>query len=125
MKKEIVTSKAPAAVGAYSQAVRNGNMVFASGQIPLNPATGEMAETAAEQAKQSMENIKAILEEAGLTFANVVKTTVLLTDMNDFAAVNEVYASYFEKPYPARSCFAVRGIPKGCKLEIEVIAMAE
>lgn len=125
MKKEIVTSKAPAAVGAYSQAVRNGNMVFASGQIPLNPETGEMAETATEQAKQSMENIKAILEEAGLTFANVVKTTVLLTDMNDFAAVNEVYASYFEKPYPARSCFAVRGIPKGCKLEIEVIAMAE
>ena len=121
--KEVATKHAPAAIGPYSQALDLGNMVFVSGQIPVDPETGAIAGTAEEQAKQSLTNIKHILEQAGLGMQNVVKTTVFLADLNDFGVVNEVYASFFETPYPARSCVQVAAIPKGCKLEIECIAV--
>lgn len=123
MKKVISTSKAPAAIGPYSQAIQVGNLVFASGQIPIDPATGSFVEgDVKEQARQSLTNVKAILEEAGLTLDNVVKTTVFLADMNDFADVNAVYAEFFAEPYPARSAVAVKTLPKGALVEIEVIA---
>ena len=123
MKKVISTSKAPAAIGPYSQAIQVGNLVFASGQIPIDPATGSFVEGGVkEQARQSLTNVKAILEEAGLTLDNVVKTTVFLADMNDFADVNVVYAEFFAEPYPARSAVAVKTLPKGALVEIEVIA---
>lgn len=123
MKKVISTSKAPAAIGPYSQAIQVGNLVFASGQIPIDPATGSfVAGGVKEQARQSLTNVKAILEEAGLTLDNVVKTTVFLADMNDFADVNAVYAEFFAEPYPARSAVAVKTLPKGALVEIEVIA---
>ena len=123
MKKVISTSKAPAAIGPYSQAIQVGNLVFASGQIPIAPATGSFVEGGVkEQARQSLTNVKAILEEAGLTLDNVVKTTVFLADMNDFADVNAVYAEFFDEPYPARSAVAVKTLPKGALVEIEVIA---
>ena len=123
MKKVISTSKAPAAIGPYSQAIQVGNLVFASGQIPIDPATGNfVAGGVKEQARQSLTNVKAILEEARLTLDNVVKTTVFLADMNDFADVNAVYAEFFAEPYPARSAVAVKTLPKGALVEIEVIA---
>ena len=123
MKKVINTSAAPAAIGPYSQAIQVGNLVFASGQIPIDPATGSFVEGGVkEQARQSLTNVKAILEEAGLTLDNVVKTTVFLADMNDFADVNAVYAEFFAEPYPARSAVAVKTLPKGALVEIEVIA---
>lgn len=123
MKKVISTSKAPAAIGPYSQAIQVGNLVFASGQIPIDPATGNfVAGGVREQARQSLTNVKAILDEAGLTLDNVVKTTVFLADMNDFANVNAVYAEFFAEPYPARSAVAVKTLPKGALVEIEVIA---
>ena len=123
MKKVISTSKAPAAIGPYSQAIQVGNLVFASGQIPIDPATGSfVAGGVKEQARQSLTNVKAILDEAGLTLDNVVKTTVFLADMNDFADVNAIYAEFFAEPYPARSAVAVKTLPKGALLEIEVIA---
>lgn len=123
MKKVISTSKAPAAIGPYSQAIQVGNLVFASGQIPIDPATGNfVAGGVKEQARQSLTNVKAILEEAGLSLDNVVKTTVFLADMNDFADVNAVYAEFFAEPYPARSAVAVKTLPKGALVEIEVIA---
>ena len=123
MKKVISTSKAPAAIGPYSQAIQVGNLVFASGQIPINPATGSFVEgDVKEQTRQSLTNVRAILEEAGLTLDNVVKTTVFLADMNDFADVNAVYAEFFAEPYPARSAVAVKTLPKGALVEIEVIA---
>ena len=123
MKKVISTSKAPAAIGPYSQAIQVGNLVFASGQIPIDPATGSFVEGGVkEQARQSLTNVKAILEEAGLTLDNVVKTTVFLADMNDFADVNAVYAEFFGEPYPARSAVAVKTLPKGALVEIEVRA---
>ena len=123
MKKVISTSKAPAAIGPYSQAIQVGNLVFASGQIPIDPATGSfVAGGVKEQVRQSLTNVKAILDEAGLTFDNVVKTTVFLADMNDFADVNAVYAEFFAEPYPARSAVAVKTLPKGALVEIEVIA---
>ena len=123
MKKVISTSKAPAAIGPYSQAIQVGNLVFASGQIPIDPATGSfVAGGVKEQARQSLTNVKAILDEAGLTLDNVVKTTVFLADMNDFADVNAVYAEFFAELYPARSAVAVKTLPKGALLEIEVIA---
>ncbi|MBQ4413106.1 MAG: RidA family protein [Prevotella sp.] len=123
MKKVISTSKAPAAIGPYSQAIQVGNLVFASGQIPIDPATGSfVAGGVKEQARQSLTNVKAILDEAGLTLDNVVKTTVFLADMNDFADVNAVYAEFFAEPYPARSAVAVKTLPKGALVEIEVIA---
>ena len=124
MLKKIDTKKAPAAIGPYSQAIVCGNMLFTSGQIPINPATGEVeGKTIEEQTEQVMHNIGALLEASGLTFANVVKTTCFLADLNDFAAFNAVYAKYFPNEAPARSCFAVAGLPKGAKLEVETICV--
>lgn len=121
--KAIHTDNAPAAIGPYSQAIEAGGMVFASGQLPINPETGEFAEGGIkEQTRQSIMNAKAILEEAGLGLSNVVKTTVLLSEIADFGAMNEVYASFFSEPYPARSAFAVKDLPKGALVEIEMIA---
>lgn len=123
--KIIKTTNAPAAVGTYSQAVMANGFLFASGQLGINPATGELQPDFKSQAEQVMKNVKAILDEAGLSFSNVVKTTVLLSDISNFAALNEVYAQYFSEPYPARSAFAVRDIPKGGLIEMEVIAAVE
>ena len=123
--KVVSTANAPAAIGPYSQALDLGNMVFVSGQLPVDPATGVMPEAVEEQAKQSLANIKAILAEAGLGMENVVKTVIFLSDIRDFAAVNAVYAEAFAQPYPARSCVQVAAIPKGAKLEIECIAVRE
>ena len=123
MKKVISTAKAPAAIGPYSQAIQVGNFVFTSGQIPIDPATGNFVEGGIkEQTRQSLLNVKAILEEAGLTMGNVVKTTVFMADMNDFADMNAVYAEFFSEPYPARSAVAVKTLPKGALVEIEVLA---
>ena len=124
MKKVISTSNAPAAIGPYSQAIETDGYVFTSGQIPINPATGEVeGKTIEEQTEQVMHNIGALLEASGLTFANVVKTTCFLADLNAFAAFNAVYAKYFPNEAPARSCFAVAGLPKGAKLEVETICV--
>ncbi len=123
MKQVIATTAAPGAIGPYSQAIDTGSVVFASGQIPLNPANGEVVEGIKAQTEQSIANVTAILNEAGLTLDNVVKTTVFLADMNDFAAMNEVYGNAFKAPYPARSAVAVRELPKKVLVEIEVIAM--
>ena len=121
--KVISTKKAPAAIGPYSQAIQVGNLVYTSGQIPIDPATGAFAEGGIkEQTRQSLTNVKAILEEAGLTMASVVKTTVFMADMNDFAEMNGVYAEFFAEPYPARSAVAVKTLPKGALVEIEVVA---
>ena len=122
MKTQIATEKAPGAIGPYSQAVDCGPFVFASGQIPIDPATGNIPEGITEQTRQSLSNVKAILEAAGLTMDNVVKTTFFLADMNDFAAMNAVYAEAFSAPFPARSAVAVRTLPKNVLVEIEVIA---
>ena len=123
MKKVIRTTKAPSAIGPYSQAIQVGNIIYTSGQIPIDPATGNfVAGGVREQARQSLTNVKAILDEAGLTLDNVVKTTVFMADMNDFADVNAVYAEFFAEPYPARSAVAVKTLPKGALVEIEVIA---
>ena len=123
MKKVISTTKAPSAIGPYSQAVQVGNLIYTSGQIPIDPATGVFAEGGIkEQTRQSLLNVKAILEEAGLTMGNVVKTTVFMADMNDFADMNAVYAEFFTEPYPARSAVAVKTLPKDALIEIEVIA---
>jgi 2-iminobutanoate/2-iminopropanoate deaminase len=123
MKKVISTTKAPAAIGPYSQAIKVGNLVYTSGQIPIDPATGSFVEGGIkEQTRQSLQNVKAILEEAGLTMKNVVKTTVFMADMNDFADMNAVYAEFFAEPFPARSAVAVKTLPKGALVEIEVIA---
>lgn len=123
-KKQIATEKAPAALGPYSQAIVAGGLLFASGQVPIVPETGEMAGTTIEeQAKQVFENLGAVLAEAGLDFGDVVKTTVFLADLADFATVNEIYAGYFTRPYPARSCVQIAALPKGSKLEIELIAV--
>lgn len=121
--KVIATDKAPAAIGPYSQGLEHGNMVFVSGQIPVDPATGEIAGTIEEQTAQSLSNIKNILAENGMTMANVIKTSVFLADLGDFAAMNAVYAENFSEPFPARSCVQVAAIPKGCKVEIECIAV--
>ena len=121
--KVINTKKAPAAIGPYSQAIRIGNLVYTSGQIPIDPATGVFVEGGIkEQTRQSLTNVKAILEEAGLSMSNVVKTTVFMADMGDFADMNSVYAEFFTEPYPARSAVAVKTLPKGSLVEIEVIA---
>ena len=122
MLKTIYTPKAPAAIGPYSQAVVCGDMLFTSGQIPVNPETGEIAgETISEQAEQVMKNIGAVLEEAGTNFENAVKTTCFLADVGDFQVFNEVYAKYFVNK-PARSCVAVKTLPKNVLCEVEVIA---
>ena len=124
MKKIIATKNAPAAIGPYSQAVQAGNMLFASGQLGLDPVTGQFPEGGVkEQTAQAFKNVKAILTEAGLTMDNVVKTTVFLADMGDFAAMNEVYATQFEGTFPARSAVAVKTLPKNALVEVEVIAV--
>lgn len=125
MITKIATKNAPAAIGPYSQAIRCGNMLYSSGQIPLDPATGNMVgETITEQAEQVMKNLQAVLTEAGTDFDHVVKTTCFLANMNDFAAFNAVYGSYITSA-PARSCVAVAALPKGALVEVEVIAICE
>ncbi len=121
-KKPITTEKAPAAIGPYSQAVRVGNLVFTSGQLPINPETGEMPESIEEQTKQSLENVKAILEAEGLGMENIVKTTVFLSDMNNFVKMNDIYKTYFQGDFPARSAVQVARLPKDALVEIEAIA---
>ena len=119
----ISTPLAPAAVGPYSQAIDTGSLVFVSGQLPIDPNTGAIPNGAAAQAEQAFANIRAILEAAGLGLANVVKTTMFLADLADFAAVNDAYALAFRAPFPARSCVQVAAIPKGARLEVEAIAV--
>jgi len=123
MNQPIYTPNAPAAIGPYSQAVQAGNMLFVSGQIPIDPATGAFAgEDIATQTHQSLTNVKNILEAAGYSLNDVVKTTVLLAEIADFAAMNAVYAEYFNENKPARACFAVKDLPRGALVEIEAIA---
>ena len=123
MKQVISTLQAPAAIGPYSQAIRVGNFVYTSGQLPVDPATGAFPEGGiTAQTRQSLLNVQAILAEAGLSMNDVVKTTVFLADMNDFAAMNAVYADFFSEPFPTRSAVAIKTLPKGAQVEIEVIA---
>ena len=122
MKKAIATTKAPGAIGPYSQAIEANGMVFISGQLPINPETGLMPETVSEQTEQSMKNLQAILEAAGYTFDNVVKSTCYLADMSYFGEMNTVYAKYFSGDCPARAAFAVKELPKKALVEIEMIA---
>ena len=122
--KAINTTNAPAAIGPYSQAIEACGTVYVSGQLPIDPATGEFAQGGIQaEARQSLTNIKNILAEAGLSMQNVVKVTVLLADISNFAAVNGVYSEFFQAPYPARSAFAVAALPKGANVEIEAIAV--
>lgn len=124
MKKAVHTEQAPAAIGPYSQAIEANGFVYASGQIPIDPATGNFVEGGIEeQAHQCLTNASHILEAAGTSMANVVKTTVYLADMKDFAAMNGVYATFFSEPYPARSAVAVKDLPKGALVEVEVLAV--
>jgi 2-iminobutanoate/2-iminopropanoate deaminase len=126
MKKIVSTTEAPAAVGPYSQAVRVGQFVFTAGQIPLDPQSGQIvSEDISEQARRVLDNLTAVLKAENLTFDHIVKTTIFLTDMNDFAAVNEVYAGYFSQQPPARSTVAVSALPKGARVEIECIAVSD
>ncbi len=122
MKKELNSTKAPGAIGPYSQAIQTGNLIFVSGQLPINAETGEMPSDIKEQTRQSIANIKAILAEAGATLDNVVKSTVFLADMSLFGPMNEVYGEEFHKTFPARCAFAVKELPKQALVEIEVIA---
>lgn len=124
MKNIIKTDKAPAAIGPYSQAVEVNGMVYTSGVIPVDPATGALAgKTAAEQAEQVFTNLKNLIEASGTSMENIVKTVVFLKDMEDFAAVNGVYAKYFPQPYPARSCVEVARLPKDVAIEVEAVAV--
>ena len=122
MKNVVKTDKAPGAIGPYSQGINVGDMYFFSGQIPLVPETGEMPEGIEAQAHQSLKNVQGLLESLGLTFANVIITTVFLDNMDDFATVNDIYAQYFVEPFPARSAVEVAKLPKGALIEVEVIA---
>ena len=123
-KKVLHTDKAPAAIGPYSQAIEVNGFVYASGQIPIDPATGEMvAGGVKEQTRQALTNASEVMKAAGLDLSHVVKTTVFLADMNDFAAMNEVYATFFSAPFPARSAVAVKALPKGALVEVECIAV--
>lgn len=123
MQKEVIsTNNAPSAIGPYSQGMKLGELVFTSGQIPLNPANGELVTEIKAATKQSIENVKAVLEQAGSSLDKVIKTTVFIKDMNDFAQVNEVYGQYFTGKYPARSCVEVVRLPKDALIEIEAIA---
>ena len=122
MKNVIRTDKAPAAIGPYSQAIEVNNMVFTSGVIPVDPATGNTPEGSQAQAEQAFKNLSNLLEAAGTSTANVIKTTVFIKEMNDFGAINEVYAKYFPEPYPSRSCVEVARLPKDVMLEVEAIA---
>lgn len=122
-KKQVSTVEAPAAIGPYSQAIVCGNMLYASGQIPINPRTGKIeSDDISEQAHRVFKNIGAVLAAKGLGFSSVVKTTVFLTDLGDFNTVNEIYGGYFTEPYPARSCVQVAKLPKNVKIEVEIIA---
>ena len=124
MLKKIHTDKAPAAIGPYSQAIAAGGMLYTSGQIPVDPATGDVvAGGIKEQAEQVLKNLGEVLKEGGASFGSVVKTTCFLADMGDFAAFNEVYGKYFSEPFPARSCVAVKALPKGVACEVEAIAV--
>lgn len=123
MKKVISTTNAPGAIGPYSQAIDTGTFVFASGQIPINPATGEIPAGIEQQTAQAIANVKGILAEAGLSIDNVVKTTVFLADMSEFGEMNKIYAQHFTEPFPARSAVAVKDLPKAVRVEIEVIAV--
>ena len=123
MKSVISTEKAPAAIGPYSQGIRAGNLIITSGQLPADPATGAFPEGIEAQTRQSLENCKSILEAAGASMANVIKTTVFLSDMNNFAAMNGVYATYFEGAFPARSAVQAARLPKNALVEIECIAV--
>jgi len=124
MNERIATEKAPAAIGPYSQAIKAGNTIYVSGQIPIDPAKGEFAgDDIASQTRQSLTNIKNILAAAGTDMSHVVKTTVLLADIADFAAMNDVYAEFFTEPYPARAAFQAAAIPKGALVEIEAVAV--
>lgn len=126
MKKVITSSQAPSAIGPYSQAIQVGNTIYLSGQLPIDPASGSMAaENIKAQTRQSLTNIASILKEAGCSMDNVVSTTVLLQSMNDFAAMNEVYAEFFHVPYPARAAFEVAKLPKNALVEITAIAVIE
>ena len=123
MKEVISTKQAPAAIGPYSQAIRVGNLVYTSGQIPIDSATGVFVEGGIkEQTRQSLTNVKAILEKVGLSMSNVIKTMVFMADMSDFADMNVVYAEFFTEPFPARSAVAVKSLPKGALVEVEVVA---
>jgi 2-iminobutanoate/2-iminopropanoate deaminase len=123
MKQAVSSAEAPKAIGPYSQAVRAGQLLFVSGQVPLDPTTGQLVEgDIAAQTRRVFANLSAVLEAGGRTFADVVRTTVFLADMNDFAAVNEVYGSYFSEPYPARATVQVARLPKDARVEIDVIA---
>lgn len=119
--KQISTNNAPAAIGPYSQAIVTGGMLFCSGQIPINPATGEIPEGVEAQAEQALTNVKNLIEAAGSSIDNVVKTTVFIKNMDDFAKINEIYAKYFSEPFPARSCVEVARLPKDVLLEVEAI----
>lgn len=124
--KAIATPNAPGAIGPYSQGIAAGNTAYISGQLPIDPATGVFAgEDIVSQTRQSLKNMQAILEANGMTMANVVKTTVLLADIGEFAAMNQVYGEFFTAPYPARAAFQVAALPKGAKVEIEAIAVKE
>ena len=126
MNQAIATKNAPAAIGPYSQGIKAGKTIYVSGQIPIDPATGEFAGQDIEtQTRQSLTNIKNILKEAGADMSDVVKTTVLLNDIADFAAMNKVYAEFFTEPYPARAAFQVAAIPKGALVEIEAVAVTD
>ena len=124
MKETISTPKAPAAVGPYSQAIKTGGMIFVSGQIPIDPATGKMAEATTDQARQCLSNVKAILEAAGSSLEKAVRVGIFMTDLADFKAVNEVYASFFTGDCPARATVQVSALPLGAKIEIEAVAEA-
>lgn len=123
MKNVISTDKAPAAIGPYSQAIEVNGLVYTSGQIPVNPANGEVPGTVTAQAEQAFQNLSNLLEAAGTSMENVIKTTVFIKNMNDFAAINEIYAKYFPAPYPSRSCVEVARLPKDVLLEVEAIAV--
>ena len=123
--KAISTTKAPAEIGPYSQAAQSGNLLFVSGQLPIDPQSGNMVEGFEAQAKMVFANLQAILKEAGMSFANVIKASVFLKDMNDFAQLNQIYAGYFEAPFPAREAIQVARLPKDALVEISVIAVKE
>jgi 2-iminobutanoate/2-iminopropanoate deaminase len=123
MKKAISTDKAPAAIGPYSQAIEVNGMVFTSGMIPVNPATGEIPAGIEAQAEQAFSNLAALLQASGTSVEAVIKTTVFIKEMNDFGKINEIYAAYFAQPYPSRSCVEVARLPKDVLLEIEAIAL--
>ncbi|HET6379967.1 MAG TPA: RidA family protein [candidate division Zixibacteria bacterium] len=124
MRTQVATNLAPPAIGPYSQAIRIRDLVFTAGQIGLDPSSGELAGDVRAQAERALRNLAAVLDAAGTSMERVVKTTIFLTDMNDFAAVNEVYAAHFATPYPARSTVAVAALPRGAAVEIEAVALA-